>query len=60
MAGMLTIMLFHKDDIGWQINTAWDRLTMQVLPLLLIPTLIFGQKKSSSTDESPANAQPSA
>ncbi len=54
MAGMLTIMLFHKDDIGWQINTAWDRLTMQVLPLLLIPTLIFSQKKSSS------NAQPSA
>jgi len=34
--GYLIIILFHTDEIFWQIGTAWNRLTVQALPLFLI------------------------
>lgn len=36
LAGYLVVILFNSDEISWQIGTAWNRLTVQVLPLLLI------------------------
>lgn len=36
LLGYFVIIVFHKDDIYWQIGTAWDRLTIQMMPLLLI------------------------
>ncbi len=36
LLGYLVIVVFHNDDIYWQIGTSWDRLTVQTMPLLLI------------------------
>jgi len=36
LLGYLVIIVFHNDDIYWQIGTSWDRLTVQVMPLLLV------------------------
>ncbi|MCI5123199.1 MAG: hypothetical protein D3925_01660 [Candidatus Electrothrix sp. AR5] len=36
LAGYLVVILLHSNEIYWQIGTAWNRLTVQVLPLLLI------------------------
>ncbi|MCI5131283.1 MAG: hypothetical protein D3904_07110 [Candidatus Electrothrix sp. EH2] len=32
----VVIILFHQNEIYWQIGTAWNRLTVQALPLLII------------------------
>jgi len=36
LSGYFIIIIFHPGEIYWQIGTAWNRLTVQVLPLLLI------------------------
>jgi hypothetical protein len=36
LLGYFVIVVFHTDDIFWQIGTSWDRLTMQVMPLLIV------------------------
>ncbi len=36
LLGYFVVVLFHTDDIYWQIGTSWDRLTVQTMPLLLI------------------------
>ena len=38
----LAIVLLHQADVFWQVGTAWNRLTVQVLPIfmmILVPTL---------------------
>jgi hypothetical protein len=34
--GYLLIVLFHSEDIHWQIGTAWNRLTVHVIPIFII------------------------
>lgn len=36
LAGYLVVILFNDNEISWQIGTAWNRLTVQILPLLLV------------------------
>ncbi len=36
LAGYLAIILCSSNEIYWQIGTAWNRLTVQALPLLLV------------------------
>ncbi len=36
LCGYLIIILFHPAEIYWQIGTAWNRLTVQALPLFLL------------------------
>ena len=36
LGGYLLIILLHQAEIYWQVGTAWNRLTVQVLPLLLL------------------------
>ncbi|PIE59569.1 MAG: hypothetical protein CSA32_03225 [Desulfobulbus propionicus] len=33
--GYFTIVVFHHDDVYWLVGTAWNRLTLQVLPILI-------------------------
>jgi len=48
----LIIILFHKDEIYWQIGTSWNRLTVQVFPLFLVTIVpeIWRQFFSFSND----------
>ncbi len=36
LLGYLLIVLFHQAEIYWQVGTSWNRLTVQVLPLLIV------------------------
>lgn len=36
LVGYLVIILFHPAEIYWQIGTAWNRLTVQTIPLFLV------------------------
>ncbi|MCI5218526.1 MAG: hypothetical protein D3914_04895 [Candidatus Electrothrix sp. LOE2] len=36
LVGYLVIILLNPNEIYWQIGTAWNRLTVQVLPLLIV------------------------
>ncbi|MCI5122168.1 MAG: hypothetical protein D3908_13450, partial [Candidatus Electrothrix sp. AUS4] len=51
LLGYFVIILFHQSEIYWQIGTAWNRLTVQVLPLLIILSVLlnlpFGVGSSS-------------
>ena len=40
LLGYFVIILFNSNEINWQIGTAWNRLTVQILPLLLILLVI--------------------
>ena len=45
LSGYLVIVLLHSAEIYWQVGTAWNRLTVQTLPLfivLLVP-LYYGR-----------------
>ncbi len=47
--GAFLIVAAHSFDVRWQVETAWDRLTMQTLPLLIIPVV-----SSLATEPRPA------
>lgn len=34
--GYLVIVVFHEANIYWQVGTSWNRLTLQVMPLLIV------------------------
>ena len=36
LLGYLVIILFHQAEIYWQVGTSWNRLTVQVIPLLIV------------------------
>lgn len=36
LLGYFVIVVFHTDDIYWQVGTSWDRLTVQVMPMILV------------------------
>ena len=40
LVGYFLIVIFHHAEIYWQVGTAWNRLTLHVLPLLLIGGVI--------------------
>jgi hypothetical protein len=46
LAGYFVIILLNHEEIFWQIGTAWNRLTAQSLPLLLVP--FFWRRKENS------------
>jgi hypothetical protein len=39
LLGFLVIILFHFQNIGWQVGTSWNRLTLQAIPLFIIAFL---------------------
>jgi len=36
LSGYLIIVIFHHADIYWQVGTSWNRLSLQILPLLIV------------------------
>ena len=38
--GFVVIILFHNENIAWQIGTSWNRLTVQTIPLFLIAAIL--------------------
>ncbi|KAB2891961.1 MAG: hypothetical protein F9K32_02195 [Desulfobulbaceae bacterium] len=36
LLGYFVIVVFHTDDIYWQVGTSWDRLTVQVMPMIVV------------------------
>jgi len=38
--GFVIIIVFHNEEIAWQIGTSWNRLTAQTIPLFLIATIL--------------------
>ncbi|HEA65656.1 MAG TPA: hypothetical protein ENI07_02370 [Desulfobacterales bacterium] len=40
LLGFLVIILFHSQNIGWQVGTSWNRLTIQAIPLFIIAIVI--------------------
>jgi hypothetical protein len=36
LIGYLVIIVFHQAEIYWQVGTAWNRLTIHALPLLIV------------------------
>jgi hypothetical protein len=48
LTGYLAIILFSSNEIYWQIGTAWNRLTVQTLPLLLILLVPPGWERMSN------------
>ena len=39
LAAFLAVVLFHTADITWQVNTSWNRLTVQVFPLFFVTVI---------------------
>lgn len=39
LTGYFTIIVFHHADIYWQVGTAWNRLTLHAVPLLIIASV---------------------
>ncbi len=37
--GYLAVIVLHQAEIYWQVGTAWNRLTLQVMPMLILITL---------------------
>lgn len=37
--GYLVVILYHTDDVTWQIGTSWNRLTVQAVPLFLVTVI---------------------
>lgn len=35
LAGLFLVVVGHTAEIGWQVGTAWDRLTLQAVPLFM-------------------------
>jgi hypothetical protein len=42
LCGSFVVILFDPSDVGWLVGSSWDRLTIQVLPLLVIAMTIAG------------------
>ena len=36
LGGYIVIILFHTAEVYWQVGTAWNRLTVQVIPLFIV------------------------
>lgn len=36
LSGYLLIVVFHQAEIYWQVGTSWNRLTIQMFPLLIV------------------------
>jgi len=36
LCGYLLIVAFHQAEIYWQVGTSWNRLTVQIIPLLMV------------------------
>jgi len=54
---MFVIIVFHKDPVGWQVGTAWDRFTLQVLPMLVVVALmtLVSMRSGASVDTRPVD-----
>ena len=46
--GFVVIIVFHNEEIAWQIGTSWNRLTAQTIPLFLIATILGGWNKKNN------------
>lgn len=44
LAGYFLIVVFHHAEVYWQVGTAWNRLTLHALPLLLIGGVIQARR----------------
>jgi hypothetical protein len=44
LAGLFFVVVAHTADVGWQVGTAWDRLTLQAISLfaVAIPAALVG------------------
>lgn len=41
IAGYFFITIFHRADIYWQVGTSWNRLTLHIMPFLIVISLSF-------------------
>lgn len=48
LSGLFAVVAGHTADIGWQVGTAWDRLTLQAIPLIVMGIFItYGKTKNT-------------
>ncbi len=48
LAGLFLVVVGHTAEIGWQVGTAWDRLTLQAIPLLIIGVFIASCREENT------------
>ena len=51
LLGYFIIIIFHQAEIYWQVGTAWNRLTLHAIPLLLIGGVIQARELFLSKKE---------
>ena len=45
LVGCFAVILCNSNEIYWQIGTAWNRLTVQALPLFLVVLAVTADRK---------------
>jgi hypothetical protein len=46
---MFILIIFHNDEVHWQTSTSWDRLTLQILPMLIMISMLAWRELAASS-----------